>query len=915
MSILLIGVLLFTAPISGKAQESEEKEEIVLVPEAYDVQMSESTVLEENIDKNGNSAVVTEEDGRVSWQFAVKRAGIYYIKVRYYTVLGSTMQMERRVLLDGEEALKSGVAFGRSYSAKGDVEYDLQGNEIRRMAEENVCWQEVYLTDKNAYTEDPQSFELGEGSHVLTFDSIADRMAIGAVTLTTEKSVAEPYKNVLEQWKSEGAKNADIKMKKIQAEDYTAKSDASILIQSDRTSAATEPSSAGVLLYNCIGGSSWSETGQWVEWQVEVPKDGLYQLGLRWRQSAKIGGVSSRSMTIDGKTPFAEASALSFAYGNAWQSNYLGEEEPYLFYLTKGIHTIRFTANIGELADILSRTEPLIERLNDMYMQIIMVSGTSPDLKRDYNFKIQIPEVIEQYHTTAEDIRSLLKDIKTTTNDSLNAAELETMLDLLERLYEDPETTAKRLGDFASGITSLANWLSESKRQPLEIDYLFLCTPGSKTPKVNSGILKSLHFQMKQLISSYTMDYTSVGNTNEISEGEEALQVWVIAGTEQAQVIQKLINEQFIPETSIPVKMQNVTKEALMPAIFAGRGPDIVINLDEASPVNYALRGVVMDLRKFKDIDEVLAQYEPCSYEAFELDGGLYALPTSLDYPLLFYRKDVVKELGIDLEDCDTWDTMLQVVLPKLQTKNLKFGLTPSLNSFLTFYYQGGNELYDESRSNILLSTKESVNAFRDYSSIYTDYKQSMVFNFVNLFRSGEMPIAVVPYSQYYQLAVFAPEIDGEWGVLPVPGTRNENGEVNHTTACTVTGASILSGTDYPDEAWEFLKWWAGDEAQISYASSVETVLGIAGRVNPASNVARDSIPWTQDMKKLLNRQLDECRGVAQVPGSYYVTRYFDFAFRDVVYDGDDIVQTLMSITEDINTEIHEKTLELKGKE
>ena len=68
-------------------------------------------------------------------------------------------------------------------------------------------------------------------------------------------------------------------------------------------------------------------------------------------------------------------------------------------------------------------------------------------------------------------------------------------------------------------------------------------------------------------------------------------------------------------------------------------------------------------------------------------------------------------------------------------------------------------------------------------------------------------------------------------------------------------------------------------------------------------------------MKKLLNRQLDECRGVAQVPGSYYVTRYFDFAFRDVVYDGDDIVQTLMSITEDINTEIHEKTLELKGKE
>ena len=83
--------------------------------------------------------------------------------------------------------------------------------------------------------------------------------------------------------------------------------------------------------------------------------------------------------------------------------------------------------------------------------------------------------------------------------------------------------------------------------------------------------------------------------------------------------------------------------------------------------------------------------------------------------------------------------------------------------------------------------------------------------------------------------------------------------------------------------------------------------------MNPASNAARETIPWTREEQSLLEEQLSYCKGVPQVPGSYYVERYFNFAFRDVVYDGDDIVQTLISITDDINTEIQEKTRELKN--
>ena len=905
LNIMAIGILFDM----GAVQAAEKT--ILLKAEEYDVEQSIETVLDHNVDNQGNAAVITEENGSVCWTFFNETADTYYIKVNYYTIEGNSLQMERKILIDGEELTDSSVVFNRSYSITGDKRYDRQGNEIRREESENFCWQEVYLKDSKGYQQEEISVELSEGEHSIELKSLLDRMAIGSIELVSSVPKTDSYENVIQKQTKQGVTAASAELIKIQGEEYANKSDASILVKSDRSSGATEPASEATIIYNAIGGSSWADSGQWIEWQVEVPQDGWYQIGMRWRQSAKIGGMSSRSLSIDGEIPFTEARQIDFCYDNSWTTSFLGDT-PYRFYMTKGSHLVRLTVNLGQMSEILEKTDRLVNELNDIYMQIIMISGSEPDYKRDYDFAGQIPEVITKYSEKAEEINSLVNEIDQKTNGKQSTTEFKAMSALLEQLADDPESSAKRLKDFASCISSMATWLSDSRRQPLEVDYLFVTAPEAGLPKEKVGFFGEIVFQIKQLVASYYMDYTSIGNTSEKSEDEEALQVWVIAGTEQAQLIQKLINEQFVSKTSIPVEMQNVTQAALMPAIFAGRGPDVVLNLDEATPVNYALRNVVLDLRQFDDVDEVLSQYEKCSYEAFCLDDGLYALPTTMDYPVLFYRKDIMEEMGIDLADCETWDTMLQVTLPKLQMKNLKFGLTPSLNSFLTFYYQSGSELYDDTKTKILLDQKEAVNAFADYTSIYTDYKQNREFNFVNLFRSGEMPLAVMPYSQYYQLAVFAPEIEGQWGIMMAPGTETENGEVRHDVACTVTGASILSDTKSKEASWEFLKWWTGDETQTVYAREIETLLGIAGRVNPASLAARDTIAWKKEVKAVLGEQLEQCRGIPQVAGSYYVGRYFDFAYRDVVYDGDDIVQTLISITEDINKEIREKTLELK---
>ena len=84
--------------------------------------------------------------------------------------------------------------------------------------------------------------------------------------------------------------------------------------------------------------------------------------------------------------------------------------------------------------------------------------------------------------------------------------------------------------------------------------------------------------------------------------------------------------------------------------------------------------------------------------------------------------------------------------------------------------------------------------AFQRLTSLYDDYGLDLAFDFSNRFRSGEMPIAITDFSAYNQMSIFAPEIDGLWSMMPVPGVVDENG--NQTA---LSGTAEVS-YDYPNE-------------------------------------------------------------------------------------------------------------------
>ena len=863
------------------------------------------------------TGIYLPQDSNANYAFYVEESGFYNLNMMYHSVQGSDTVIDMDLKIDGEHPFRetSSLSLSRKWGYDSQIKKDSQGNEIRpdSVEIEEWLWQKMqYTAGKGG---EALKFYLEVGEHNISLTAEQNAVVLSQIIFEAPE-VVQNYEETLQKWQAEGYTDATQSLDVLQAELIAARSDKGIAMSNDRTSAATIPYHSYLIRYNCVGGSSWKSLGEWVEWEVNVPETGLYTLVFRFKQSEKTDDISIRTLTIDGQLPFEEASDLGFTYDGNWQTTTLGDgEQAYKFLLEEGTHTIRMTASLGRLSHIINKASNILEQLNQRYLDVIMVTGTSPDVDRDYGMKKLLPEVFEKMEVISKELKSLNEEWQEITGRKSGNSTFERVYDELDRIVKDPEKMPKRLGNFQSNVTSLSTWINDAKAQPLAMDYLQFTAPGTKTPKAEKGFWANLKHHIQQFIGSFKMDYSSVGSVNSDTKTNEKITVWLTSGRDQADIISKMVNSKFIPEYGIEVKVQLVNAGALLPATLANIGPDVCLGVVETDPVNYALRNAVVDLSKLEGADKVFERFHQASITPFQLDGGVYALPDTLQYPMMFYRKDILTELGIHEEDLKDWESIFQKVLPELELAGFDFGFTADVKSYASLLYQNGGTFYNEDKTKACLDETEAYTAFNMMTRMYTDYQIPLSFDFMNRFRSGEMPLAITTFSSYNQLSVFAPEIEGLWGMSALPGVIHEDGSIDNTAACTVTGTVIMKNSEHVEASWEFIKWWTSSETQSEYASELETVMGTAARHATANLEAMDSVQWAKDVKLALTEQQQHLQGMEQIPGSYYTSRYYDFAFRAVVNNSANDREELLDANEDINNEITEKRLEFYGEE
>lgn len=83
----------------------------------------------------------------------------------------------------------------------------------------------------------------------------------------------------------------------------------------------------------------------------------------------------------------------------------------YKFHLTKGKHTIRLKNTLGDLGEYLSELSDSVFNMNQMYRQILVLTGTEPDEYRDYQIEKVYPEVIEAMDFESKRLYKLVDEV------------------------------------------------------------------------------------------------------------------------------------------------------------------------------------------------------------------------------------------------------------------------------------------------------------------------------------------------------------------------------------------------------------------------------------------------------------------------------------------------------------------------
>lgn len=337
----------------------------------------------------------------------------------------------------------------------------------------------------------------------------------------------------------------------------------------------------------------------------------------------------------------------------------------------------------------------------------------------------------------------------------------------------------------------------------------------------------------------------------------------------------------------------------------AGKVPDLAIGMTEGRPVEMAIRGAALELNGFPGFEETASQFAPGALVPYYYDESYYALPETQKFNVLFYRKDVLQQLGLDIPE--TWEDVM-MMLPTLQQNGYDFNIP---QDYLTFFYQNGAEFYAKDGMTTALDSPEGFRAFKQFTDFYSLYGvERQVSSFYQHFRDGKMPIGLGDFNMFLQISVAAPELSGWWGIAPLPGIRQDDGNIARWSGGGQQSAMIFKKSNSKDQAWKFMQWWLSAETQERFGSDLEGFYGIMFRWNTANIEAFSRLPWQKEELQVFLEQWRWYKDMAHVPGSYFISREMNNAWNRTVLNGQNYRSALEEAVLNINREFRRKAIE-----
>tara|TARA_B100001123_G_scaffold214542_2_gene242201 strand:- start:1119 stop:2378 length:1260 start_codon:yes stop_codon:yes gene_type:complete len=300
----------------------------------------------------------------------------------------------------------------------------------------------------------------------------------------------------------------------------------------------------------------------------------------------------------------------------------------------------------------------------------------------------------------------------------------------------------------------------------------------------------------------------------------ESLEMWISSFQDQVyyEKMAKLYRDKTKDDLQVNVHSYGFREmpDKLATAFVTGKGIPDLVQLDETFfGVFLGKRSPFIDLTDRVKKSGLVKDIHPRRLEVFTFGGKTLGVPQSLSAMVLYYRKDLFKEYGIKPADVATWKSFQKTGEKLMKDHGQRFMALDGTH-FDVLLRQKGFDLFD-AKGKPLPDFEEAVDLMEWLASL--SEKQIAVMPdrgtiFDPVFFSGDLEtgeVLCVMGADWYGLDLFqqfAPDMKGQWGILPLPAWTDDKGKLGPRTATFAgQGLMICSKSEKVDAAWKFIEF------------------------------------------------------------------------------------------------------------
>ncbi|OIJ21568.1 ABC transporter substrate-binding protein [Anaerobacillus alkalidiazotrophicus] len=360
------------------------------------------------------------------------------------------------------------------------------------------------------------------------------------------------------------------------------------------------------------------------------------------------------------------------------------------------------------------------------------------------------------------------------------------------------------------------------------------------------------------------------------------------------------VNMVFIPYGDYEMRLRT--------AIAVGNPPDI-LSIDTPNLALYANSGSLLSIDEYMKKEGAIEDIPDTTLRGLIYKGEIYLAPIIESGLALFYNMHLFEEAGIPYPSEDptkpmTWDGVLEIAKKVYNPEKGVYGIDPAQGFAdgesaayfkMPLLWQFGAEVLspDASTADGYLNSKEALEALQFYQDLYHKYRVAAVELPTNPFQSGNLAMTILGSWHLTELKSLSDFVLGEdFGIAPLPKGKNQivpNGG---------WALGISSKSQYPDEAWEFIKYVTSFEGAKKYVE-------ITGDIPARYSVAKEFSELSEYPKNIFVHQAQNNSKNRPVTSAYpVVSDAVRALFEDIGIAGRDVNEAADAAVEKIDASL-----------